>query len=190
MREGRKEAAAGDGRGRGIRVPGLRRAREDAGYSVSDLEDASGVARSTISYLEDGVRGARGQTVRTLSRALGVPVSALTREPAERATVGGEGFPPDVVPSDAVGLAAREDFGDDPMDGGGYEAYEVLVALAPQRAAAEGISTEEALSRLVHEQVRLARAERRRKPRLRPLDDLPRVEGPNTAAAAVLADRG
>ena len=156
----------------------LKELRLERALTQVEVSERAGLALDAVSKIETGRRRPRPGTVRKLAGALDVGVEALTRVPSERANLGG-----------GVGMVAR-DAADGLLGGGGYEAYEVLEALAPQRAAAEGISTEEALARLVHEQVLLARAEQLRKPRLRPLEDLPCVEGPSNAAAAVLADRG
>lgn len=72
-----------NGRGRGIMLPGLRRARTDAGYSIRGLQVASGVPRSTISLIERGKSGAQSRTVHRLAEALDVEMPSLTRDPAE-----------------------------------------------------------------------------------------------------------
>ncbi len=64
-------------------LPGLARARADAGYSIRGLQEASGVPRSTISLIERGKSGAQSRTVHRLAEALGVETPALTRDPAE-----------------------------------------------------------------------------------------------------------
>lgn len=73
------------GRGRGIMLPGLRNAREDAGLSQEALEEATRVAgrrvyASTISELENLKRGAHGRTALVLAEALGVGVRELREE--------------------------------------------------------------------------------------------------------------
>lgn len=78
-----EERGSKDGRGRGIMLPGLARARADAGYSFRGLEEASGVPRSVISKIERGRSGAQSRTVKRLAEALGVPTPVLTREPSE-----------------------------------------------------------------------------------------------------------
>jgi transcriptional regulator with XRE-family HTH domain len=64
-------------------LPGLRRARTDAGYSIRGLQVASGVPRSAISLIERGKSGAQSRTVHRLAEALGVEPPALTRDPAD-----------------------------------------------------------------------------------------------------------
>ncbi len=148
------------GRGRGIRLPGLRRARTEAGYSMRALEADSGVARSTIWHLERGERGAQSRTVRQLAEVLDIPVLALTREPGD----------------------------DDPASGSSRHAFGVVkekdFVFAKIRAAAEGISEDEALGRMLRE-----RAQRPPKPQLWPREEMPKIAGEKNAAAAVLADR-
>ncbi len=73
--EVRRNAA---GRGKGILLPGLRGAREEAGRTIRELEAESGVARSTIHALEKGERGAQGRTIKALAQALGVSARRLT----------------------------------------------------------------------------------------------------------------
>ncbi len=69
-------------RGKGIMLPGLKRAREDAGLSLRELEAATnrGVYASTISDLENLRRGAQPRTARKLAEALGVTVKDLRSE--------------------------------------------------------------------------------------------------------------
>lgn len=66
-------------RGRGIMLPGLRNAREDAGLSLRELEERAGVPSATISKLELQHRGAQPRTARALAAALGVEVRELRR---------------------------------------------------------------------------------------------------------------
>ncbi len=165
--------AKGDGKGRGIWLPGLKALRSEAGYSMRELEEKSGVAYSTIYRLETGEHSARSRTVRTLAEALDAPIYALTREPGQYlAEEGSDGDPDAENSAHAVGMVSKEDF-----------------AFAAVRAAAEDISEDEALGRLVREKVSLERAGRRLKPRLRSTEEMAHIEGPNNAAAAVLADR-
>ncbi len=76
-----KKAARKNGRGKGIMLPGLMRARTDAGYSIRGLQEASGVPRSTISLIERGLSGAQSRTVHRLAEALDVEIPALTHAP-------------------------------------------------------------------------------------------------------------
>jgi transcriptional regulator with XRE-family HTH domain len=159
--ESKKES----GRGRGILVPGLHRARIDAGYSMRRLEADSGVARSTIYRLELGERGAQRRTLQTLAGALGVPLRALTRDLSE----------PSAEPVPNVGVvASKEDF-----------------EFAKMLAAAEGISEDEALGRMVRERTLPGGEQRPLKPPRRSHEVRPKIPaGGLTAAAAVSADRG
>lgn len=156
--------AVKSGKGHGIGAPGLKQARADLGLTMRELEDASGVARSTIYRLESGEHGARSQTLKTLAKVLDVPLHALTRQPRETYSWdengGGEGAP-------TFGVASKQDF-----------------EFAAIRAAAEGISEDEALGRMLRE-----RAQRPPKPQLWPREEMPKIAGEKNAAAAVLADR-
>ena len=156
------------GRGRGIRLPGLKDARTEAGYSMRRLEAESGVSRSTIWHLELGERGAQSRTVERLAKTIGVPVRALTRAPGR---ADGDA-PAEVAPNFGVAAAAEKDF-----------------EFAALRAEAEGISEDEALGRMMRER-KLAEDRRRRwGPRHRPLSELPRITRGLTASEAVAADR-
>lgn len=153
--------ALGKGKGSGIGLPGLQSAREGAGYSMRELEAESGVSRSTIYRLETCEHGARSRTVRSLAEVLVVPVQTLTRSPVS---------------------------GDDPASGGSPHAFGVVskedFEFAKIRAAAEDISADEALGRMLRE-----RAERPPKSQLWPREEMPKIAGEKNAAAAVLADR-
>jgi hypothetical protein len=61
----------------GVPLPGLRRTRERAGYSVYFLSQVSGYSETHIERLEKGERGAGEKVVRALCRALGVGRSEL-----------------------------------------------------------------------------------------------------------------
>lgn len=69
-------------RGKGIMLPGLKDARENAGLSLRELEEATREARntvyaSTISEVENQQRGVQPRTARTLAEALGLTVKEL-----------------------------------------------------------------------------------------------------------------
>lgn len=69
-------------RGKGTMLPRLKNAREDAGLSLRELEEAtreagSTVYASTISEVENGRRGVQPRTARALAQALGVKVKEL-----------------------------------------------------------------------------------------------------------------
>lgn len=59
----------------------LRRAREQAAYSLRELADASGVSAGTIWQLETGRRPARPSSIRKLALALGMAPTELSAEP-------------------------------------------------------------------------------------------------------------
>ncbi len=111
--------------------------------------------------------------MRQLGKTREVPVEALTSEPSEAYAEDNFASDADENSAYAVGMVSKED-----------------LEFAAVRAAAEDIDEDQALGRLVREKVDLARAGRRRKPRLRSPEEMPRIEGPNNTAAAVLADRG
>ncbi len=69
-------------RGKGTMLPGLKDARENAGLSLRELEEATREAgntvyASTISEVENQRRGAQPRTARTLAQALRVTVKEL-----------------------------------------------------------------------------------------------------------------
>ncbi len=55
----------------------LRRARAERGLSLSELSRRSGIGKGTVSELENGLRGARLDTLFALSTALRIPLGAL-----------------------------------------------------------------------------------------------------------------
>ena len=61
---------------------GLRDGRTDAGLSLRELEQRSGVYAARISKLELLQQGAQPRTARKLADALGVEVRDLRRDPA------------------------------------------------------------------------------------------------------------
>lgn len=134
---------------------------------MRELEAESGVSRSTIYRLETCEHGARSRTVRSLTEVLDVPVQTLTRSPVS---------------------------GDDPASGGSPHAFGVVstedFAFAKIRAAAEGVSEDEALGRMLRERTLDDGTQRPVKPPRRPHSVRPKLVGPLTAAAAVSADRG
>ncbi len=64
-------------RGRGIMLPNLKQTRERKGLSLRELQEQSGVYRSTINGLENLDHGAQGRIVRKLADALGVETDEL-----------------------------------------------------------------------------------------------------------------
>jgi transcriptional regulator with XRE-family HTH domain len=55
----------------------VKKLREAAGYSIDQLAERTGLARSTIYRIENGDHTMELDTVITLSVGLGVPVAAL-----------------------------------------------------------------------------------------------------------------
>lgn len=64
-------------RGRGIMLRNLKQTRERKGLSLRELQEKSGVYRSTINGLENLDHGAQGRIVRKLADALGVQTDEL-----------------------------------------------------------------------------------------------------------------
>lgn len=58
-------------------LPNLKQTRERKGLSLRELQEKSGVYRSTISELENLDRGAQGRNVRKLADALEVETDEL-----------------------------------------------------------------------------------------------------------------
>src|SRR6202034_2116265 len=71
----------------------LRRERARTGLSLTDLAKRAGIAKSTLSQLENGVGNPSLETLWALARALGVPLSRLVDPPHQRIQVirAGEG---------------------------------------------------------------------------------------------------
>lgn len=64
-------------RGRGIMLRNLKQTRERKGLSLRELQEKSGVYKSTINGLENLDHGAQGRIVRKLADALGVETDEL-----------------------------------------------------------------------------------------------------------------
>ena len=64
----------------GIDGDKLRRLRVERALSQQDLEQITGIAQSTISNLELGIRPARLSTIRKLAEALNVEPKELLKE--------------------------------------------------------------------------------------------------------------
>ncbi|WP_047866608.1 helix-turn-helix domain-containing protein [Rubrobacter aplysinae] len=58
-------------------LPNLKQTRERKGLSLRELQEQSGVYRSTINGLENLDHGAQGRIVRKLADALGVETDEL-----------------------------------------------------------------------------------------------------------------
>ena len=65
------------GRSRGIMLKNLKHTRERKGLSLTELQEKSGVYRSTINALENLDRGAQGRIVHKLANALEVSTDEL-----------------------------------------------------------------------------------------------------------------
>ncbi len=59
----------------------LRRERARSGVSLTDLAKRAGVAKSTLSQLENGIGNPSLETLWALARALGIPLSRLVDPP-------------------------------------------------------------------------------------------------------------
>ncbi|MDR8414340.1 helix-turn-helix domain-containing protein [Nonomuraea sp. 3-1Str] len=83
----------------------LRRERERAGLSLSELAKRAGVAKSTLSQIESGAGNPGVETLWALATALGVPFSRLVDppRPATRVVRAGEG---PATHSEVAGYAA------------------------------------------------------------------------------------
>jgi transcriptional regulator with XRE-family HTH domain len=77
----------------------LRREREKAGLSITDLAKRAGIAKSTVSQLESGSGNPSVETLWALAVALAVPFSMLVDPPVPRIRVLRAGEGP-VVPSE------------------------------------------------------------------------------------------
>src|SRR6201999_1742649 len=84
---------AGDGAPLAVIAAAIRRERERAGISLSELAKRAGLAKSTLSQLESGTGNPSVETLWSLGVALGVPFSALVDPPKPTVTVirSGEG---------------------------------------------------------------------------------------------------
>ena len=73
----------------------LRREREKAGITVTELAKRAGIAKSTLSQLESGLGNPGLETLWSLAMALDVPVSRLIAQPRQQVQVirAGEGTP-------------------------------------------------------------------------------------------------
>ncbi|AKU16279.1 helix-turn-helix domain-containing protein [Luteipulveratus mongoliensis] len=65
---------------RRVLADNLRRARLDSGISLSELSRRSGIGKATLSALESGAGNPTIETVFSLSRALGAPISTLLED--------------------------------------------------------------------------------------------------------------
>jgi transcriptional regulator with XRE-family HTH domain len=87
------QGATGDGAPLAIIAAAIRRERERAGISLSELAKRAGLAKSTLSQLESATGNPSVETLWSLGTALGVPFSRLVDPPRPMVTVirSGEG---------------------------------------------------------------------------------------------------
>ncbi len=72
----------------GARIAGaLRRERETAGLSVSELARRAGVSKATVSQLEGGAGNPNVETLWAIATALGVPFSVFVDDPSPGTTL-------------------------------------------------------------------------------------------------------
>jgi transcriptional regulator with XRE-family HTH domain len=83
----------GDGAPLAVIAAAIRRERDRAGISLSELAKRAGLAKSTLSQLESGTGNPSVETLWSLGVALGVPFSRLVDPPRQSVTVvrSGEG---------------------------------------------------------------------------------------------------
>lgn len=113
----------------------LRTLRADRGVSLSELARRSGVGKGTISELENGLRGARLDTLFALTTALDAPLSALLPERAGA----------DAVP--VAGASVSAVFLDRWDDGQGLvEAYRATLTTDRQESLAHADGVEETVT--------------------------------------------
>lgn len=72
---------------RGHIAQALKREREQAGLSVSELARRASVSKATVSQLEGGAINPTVETLWALGTALGIPLSALVAEPGPATTL-------------------------------------------------------------------------------------------------------
>src|SRR5829696_2399027 len=77
----------------------LKEFREEAGITVRELSERSGVSEDTITKIENGHRRGRGMTLRKLAKALGARPDQLSPEQFEQTTEA-ERRAPDVLLQD------------------------------------------------------------------------------------------
>lgn len=65
----------------------LRRERESAGISISELARRAGVSKATVSQLENGTGNPSVETLWALGDALGIPFAVLVDQPASAPTL-------------------------------------------------------------------------------------------------------
>jgi transcriptional regulator with XRE-family HTH domain/sugar-specific transcriptional regulator TrmB len=108
----------------------LKEFREEAGMTVRELSERSGVSEDTITKIENGRRKGRSMTLRKLAKALGVRPYLLSPEHFERA-------------------AEAEDRAPDILTGHNFFSFEAAGAHSPMTEVAQDADiSEEAISRV------------------------------------------
>ncbi|MFD3479155.1 helix-turn-helix domain-containing protein [Streptomyces sp. NPDC058695] len=116
----------------------LKRLRQDAGLSLSELARRSGVGKGTLSELETGRRNPTLETLYALTTALGRPVSAVLDDPPPGVAAGAGG-----VSGSAVTAVLLERYED---EGAATDVFRVTIADgATQESAAHVPHTTESL---------------------------------------------
>jgi transcriptional regulator with XRE-family HTH domain len=113
----------------------LRRLRTERGMSLSELARTSGVGKGTISELENGLRGARLDTLFALATALDAPLGALLPRR------GGADVGP--VTGDSVSAVLLDRWA---VDGGLVEAYRATLTTERQESQAHAHGIEETVT--------------------------------------------
>lgn len=113
----------------------LRRARQEHGLSLSELARRSGLGKGTVSELENGLRGARLDTLFALSTALEIPLGALLP--------GSDGQEPAAVQGESVTAVA---LGSWRSGSGMIEAYRATVTPRHQHSQAHQPGVEETVT--------------------------------------------
>lgn len=113
----------------------LRRMREERGLSLSELARRSGIGKGTVSELENGLRGARLDTLFALSTALEVPLGALIPDRSGEAPAAVSGASVSAIP-----LGAWAD------EAGTIEAYRATISPQRQHSSAHHAGVEETVT--------------------------------------------
>jgi transcriptional regulator with XRE-family HTH domain len=95
-------------RQRRVTLEALRRARADAGLTISELAKRSGVSRDTVSNAERGLHSLQATTLYKVAHALGKAPSELLAE-EERLTPKAQSSSPEPTFDDALGDEQRKD---------------------------------------------------------------------------------
>ncbi|MDJ1372427.1 helix-turn-helix domain-containing protein [Gulosibacter molinativorax] len=113
----------------------LRHARAERGMSLSELARRSGIGKGTVSELENGLRGARLDTLFALSTALEVPLGALVPDRAGEALTAVSGASVSAIP-----------LGTWTTDAGMIEAYRATISPQRQHSSPHHAGVEETVT--------------------------------------------